>query len=153
MSLQRETQLGRNSAQHLLRSADENLKAKEEMMFLSFEAPWWLPNQVLLAQNYSGRELRDLWAAKPARASRSHLTIFSAPHGAAGLLCTPKKSSSAKGLSLACCRCQSKRWSPQEVSTGLAVNACTKGSFCGEILALEPSSVTPADAEVLQENG
>lgn len=79
------------------------------------------------------RTERDLGAAKAARASPGHLTMLSAPRGAAGLLCGPKKPTSAKGLSLACCRCQSKSWSPQEAeaASGLAVQACAKESFLG----------------------
>lgn len=133
MSLQREAELGRSSAHHLLRSADENLKAKEEMILWSPvlpSQPWAVPGPPGTDSSWQRME-RDLQAAKAVRAFPSHLTTFSAPWGTVRLLCGLQKPGSAKGLSLAHCRCQSKRWIPQEAASGLSVRARAKESFFG----------------------
>ena len=158
MSLHKEAELGRNSAQHLLRSADENLKAKEEMMFLSFEAPLCLPRhelfQVLLAQNHPGRELRETCEQPKLREPPPAIWQSSVlPEALPGCSAAPKNPPLPRAWAWPAADARARDEALRRQPQGCLSKPAQRNPFGGETLALQLSSMTPAGAEGLQEDG
>lgn len=152
MSLQREAELGRNSAQHLLlRSADENLKA-EEMCPMVPSQQWAVPGPPSTESSRQRFE-RVLQAAKAERASPRYLTTFSAPWGTAGLLCRPKRLPPWRAWAWPTADAGARDEALRRQPRGCLSKLARWNPFWGETLALQLSYMTPAGAEDLEEDG